>query len=235
MVGQRLETADKFAVHFVSLRETPLSGLVLFAIAGVLSCEGREDGANQIQEILKAPTVPTLLVLDPFEHVTEAYPDLWELLNRFSQLKILVVSRSASYVSNRGGCSRSLISRKHLYVVPPLSYPDRAAWETVPERLLEYEAVALFVERAQAFQPDLVITPEDSRMIAEMCYELGGVLSTSPRDAQRAVRSNEVALGRLSCCCAFCEEGVVTPYRQQASAVTKMVPEAAVYYTVYLL
>src|SRR6266849_23955 len=41
-----------------------------------------------------------------------------------------------------------------------------------------------------------------------------------PRDAQRDALSNEVALGRLSCCCVFCEEGVFPPRRQQASAVT---------------
>ncbi len=43
------------------------------------------------------------------------------------------------------------------------------------------------------------------------------------------------AVGCLSCCCVFCEEGGFPPYRQQASAVIKMVPEAALYYTSCLL
>src|SRR5512135_2470147 len=58
-----------------------------------------------------------------------------------------------------------------------------------------------------------------------------GIKRLFPRDAQRDALANEVALGRLSCCCAFCEKGGVPPCRQQASAVTKMIPEAALYYT----
>jgi hypothetical protein len=54
-----------------------------------------------------------------------------------------------------------------------------------------------------------------------------------PRDAQRDVLSNEVPLGRLSCCCVFCEEGVFSPSRQQASTVTKLVPEACAGYCEY--
>ena len=56
-----------------------------------------------------------------------------------------------------------------------------------------------------------------------------------PRDAQRDVLSNEVALDRLSCCCVFCEGIVFPPHRQQTSAVTKMPSEAALHYTANLL
>ncbi len=59
--------------------------------------------------------------------------------------------------------------------------------------------------------------------------------TTRPTDAQRDVLLNEVALGCLSCCCVYCEEEGVLPCRQQAIAVTRMVPEAALYYTACLL
>jgi predicted ATPase len=61
-----------------------------------------------------------------------------------------------------------------VYPVPPLSMPDL---ERPPplERLTQYEAVRLFVERARAVKPDFEVTNESAPAVAEICVRLDGL------------------------------------------------------------
>ena len=46
---------------------------------------------------------------------------------------------------------------------------------TPPEQLLQYEAVQLFVERAQAVRAEFTLTPETAPAVAEICRRLDGL------------------------------------------------------------
>lgn len=178
-VGQ--EVADSFVVKFVSLREANDEDSACLTIVKAFGYEGDEIG-DDLKELLQTVwQKPTLLVLDPFEHLIEMYPDLWSMLHLFPQVKILLVSRACSYVSHGDDSGRQLIPPECLYEVLPLSCPDRydlvdlkADLARLPEKLLDYNAVALFVERARAFKRNFVITPENSVYIADICCKLGG-------------------------------------------------------------
>lgn len=104
-----------------------------------------------------------LLMLDNFEQVTDAAPLVGELLASCPRLKVLVTSRI-----------RLGLRGERDYPVPPLGVPD-------PRRLLsvavlsQYEAVRLFLERAQEVTPSFAITNANAPAVAEICARLDGL------------------------------------------------------------
>jgi predicted ATPase/class 3 adenylate cyclase len=104
-----------------------------------------------------------LLLLDNFEQLLAAAPVVSGLLSMSPELKVIVTSRASLR-----------ISAEHEYPVPPLLLPDR---ERPPEpRLLsQYEALMLFVERAQSVRPDFELTQENSLAVSEICHRLDGL------------------------------------------------------------
>lgn len=183
-VGQ--EMSDKFVVKFVSLEKVDKPRLVLSKIAEALGTPTvRASSAvgavvawlnNLAQQRKEKSTPSTLVVLDPFEQVIDAYSDLLQLLGECPQLKLLVVSRT--WQGKLGS-----IPPDHLYKMALLSCPNRAdlvrlrqvELATLPKQLLnDYAAVALFVERAQKYHPTFAVTSENSMAIAEICCTLSG-------------------------------------------------------------
>jgi predicted ATPase len=63
---------------------------------------------------------------------------------------------------------------EHVFPVPPLSMPDLKNPPPL-ERLTQYEAVGLFLERAQAVKPDFKVTNESAPAVAEICVRLDGL------------------------------------------------------------
>jgi predicted ATPase len=60
------------------------------------------------------------------------------------------------------------------YAVPPLALPDPAHLPPV-EHLARYEAVRLFVERAQAATTAFALTEENAPAIAQICVRRDGL------------------------------------------------------------
>src|SRR5215204_4246688 len=104
-----------------------------------------------------------LLVLDNFEQVLGAAPTVTELLSAAPGLKVLATSRAPLGLYG-----------EHEFPVPPLSMPDLKRPPPL-ERLTQYEAVGLFVERARAIKPDFYITNESAPAVAEICVRLDGL------------------------------------------------------------
>ena len=104
-----------------------------------------------------------LLVLDNFEQVLGAAPAVTELLSAAPYLKVLATSRAPLGLYG-----------EHEFPVPPLTMPDLRHPPSL-ERLTQYEAVGLFVERARAIKPDFAITNESAPAVAEICVRLDGL------------------------------------------------------------
>jgi predicted ATPase len=85
------------------------------------------------------------------------------LLGAAPGLQVLVTSRTMLRLSG-----------EHVFVVPPLSLPELEVEQEV-ESLGRYEAVRLFVERAQAANPDFALNQENARDVAEICRRLDGL------------------------------------------------------------
>lgn len=106
----------------------------------------------------------TLLVLDNCEHLVEACAALADaLLRTCPNLRILAISREALGIAG-----------EKVWVVPSLSMPD-IRHPPVLEGLRRYEAVRLFVERAEAIVPDFALTPKNSPAVARLCQRLDGI------------------------------------------------------------
>jgi predicted ATPase/DNA-binding CsgD family transcriptional regulator len=104
-----------------------------------------------------------LLVLDNCEHLIQACAQLVEtLLRACPTLQILATSREALGVPG-----------ERLYLVPTLTTPDpaQADLETLPQ----YEAVRLFVERAQTALPGFRLTNDNTLAVARVCHQLDGI------------------------------------------------------------
>ncbi len=135
-----------FFISLVSLRDPDL---VLPTIAQALGLT--ETGDWPLLERLYAflREKHLLLVLDNFEQVATAAPQLSELLVACPGIKLLVTSRTALHI---GG--------EHEYAVPPLAIPDLQHLPHLPELevLLQSAAVVLFLQRARLCAPGWIAT-----------------------------------------------------------------------------
>src|SRR5712692_8757204 len=114
-----------------------------------------------------------LLLLDNFEQVVKAAPQLASLLASCPRLHLLVTSRAALHLSG-----------EHEFPVSPLAVPDLTQ---LPETqvLTQLAAVRLFVERAHALQPAFQLAEANARTIAEICVRLDGLPLTIELAAAR--------------------------------------------------
>jgi predicted ATPase/DNA-binding SARP family transcriptional activator len=105
-----------------------------------------------------------LLVLDDCEHLTAACARLVDqLLRRCRDLQVLTTSRE---VLGIGG--------EHVWAVPPLRLPDPGQ-ALPPARLLEFEAVQLFVGRARTVSHDFTLTEDNAAAVVDICLRLDGL------------------------------------------------------------
>jgi predicted ATPase len=162
-VARRAAPDFAAGVCFVSLAAIRDYRLVLPAIMRAL---GFDEGVGRpVDQVLQAALRDTelLLLLDNLEQVIDAAPAIAELLAACSRLTILATSREPLR-----------LQAERLYPTQPLTVPNLRALPP-PERLLRVEAIALFVERAQAVRPDFALTRENAPAIAELCTRLDGL------------------------------------------------------------
>ncbi|MFL5803730.1 MAG: ATP-binding protein [Roseiflexaceae bacterium] len=183
------ELLDTFAdgVFFVALAPISDPTLVISTIAQTL---GIKEGSEQpLVERLKEYLRPKqlLLLLDNFEQVVDAAPLIAELLVAAAQLKALVTSRAALRLSG-----------EREFPVPPLALPDRQHLPPL-EMLSHYEAIALFVQRAQAVVPDFQLTTATAPAVTEICARLDGLpLAIEQAAARSKLFPPQALLARLS-------------------------------------
>ncbi len=151
-------------VYFVDLAPIRNPESVPAAIAQTLGLRETSDRPllDELKGQLRAKTM--LLLLDNFEQVIRAAPEVVELLRDCPQLKLLVTSREALHV--RG---------EYVFPIPPLALPKVDLKQPSIEQLTQYEAVQLFIERAQAVKPDFKVTNENAPAVAEICWRLDGL------------------------------------------------------------
>jgi non-specific serine/threonine protein kinase len=185
-IAETLLHAFTGGVAFVDLSPLADPRLVLPTIAQ--ACGVREPGDQRLLEALAEAVRPRqlLLVLDNFEHVLSAGPDLADLLVACPNLKLLVTSRE-----------RLRLRWEQELPVPPLAVPDLRQLPPV-EHLAEVPAVALFLERARAARPEFALTADNVMAVAQLCVRLDGLpLALELAAAQTRLMPPQALLARL--------------------------------------
>jgi predicted ATPase/class 3 adenylate cyclase len=127
-----------------------------------------------------------LLVLDNFEHLLAAAPLVSRLLAAADRLHVLATSRE---LLRLGG--------EREYPVPPLAVPSGSDAADA-ERLLESDAVALFVDRARSALPGFSLTDENAAAVLAICRRLDGLpLALELAAARLRILSPQALLDRL--------------------------------------
>jgi non-specific serine/threonine protein kinase len=188
-----LQIANALVEHFtdgtyyVPLAPIADPDLVAAAIAQVLTL--RESESRPLRDVVRAylHDRQMLLLLDNFEQVVGAAPQIAELLQTCPRLKVLVTSRAPLRISG-----------EHELAVPPLALPGLTARPIIDE-LMRCEAVRLFVERAQAVRADFALTTENGPVVAEICRCLDGLpLAIELAAARTKLLSPAMILTRLT-------------------------------------
>jgi predicted ATPase len=178
---------DEFdTARFVDLTAVSQPRLVLDAIGAALGVHAQ--GTASILDLLieRFRDRRILLVLDNFEHLSDAAPDLARLLAGCPGMTALVTSRSALRI--RG---------EHEVSLAPLDVPP--ANEPVDVTAIgRSAAVSLFVQSARGVRPDFTLDRQNAAAIADLCRRLDGVpLAIELAAAQLRVLTPVALLGRL--------------------------------------
>ena len=155
---------DEFpdGVHFVPLGAVDHPAGLVPAIGRALAFKpaAGQLGLDELKSYLAGKEL--LLLLDNFEQIASAAGMVGELVDAASGLTVLVTSR----------CSLGLYGEQR-YAVPPLALP--AGGPIAPDLLRQYEAVQLFVERAEAVRPGFFLRDEDVPVVVEIARQLDGL------------------------------------------------------------
>lgn len=153
------DAADLFpdGVEFVAL--APLNDPTLVIPTIARSLDLREAENQTPGETLRAylRDKRLLLVLDNFEHLVQAAPELTELIEACPDLAVLVTSRATLRV--RG---------EQEYSVPPLALPASTR-SPAAEEVAGSPSGRLFVERARAAARAFVLEEENASSVASIC------------------------------------------------------------------
>jgi predicted ATPase/DNA-binding CsgD family transcriptional regulator len=175
------------AVTFVPLATIGESALVIPSIARALLIPER-DRPQDVESIAGViGNRADLLVIDNFEQVLNAGPELRTLLDACPRLRILVTSRTALR-----------LSVEQEYPVDPLGLPVSGLRHDL-DTLAGNDAVALFLQRARAARPSFELTAENAGDIVEICRRLDGLpLAIELAAARSRMLSPRALIARLS-------------------------------------
>ena len=150
-------------IAFVTLAPLIDPSLVIPTVArslGVRETEGRTP-REALHAHLRDKRL--LLVLDNFEHLLEAAPEVSGLIESCPSLTVLIASRAPLRV--RG---------EQEYAVPPLELPASTRDSRV-EEVLGSSSGRLLVERARAASSTFSLTQANAAAVASICWRLAGI------------------------------------------------------------
>ena len=158
----RAVSSAPHSAQFVDLADVQQPALVLPTIAAALGV--RPDGRpvlDNLRAVLRDGDY--LLVLDNFEQILPAASAVADLLDACPNVKLLVTSRAVLRVPG-----------EHVLDIRPFPLPPIRSMG--PEaQAVEFDACRLFVDRAQALDPEFALTSANAQTIVSICQRLDGL------------------------------------------------------------
>jgi predicted ATPase/class 3 adenylate cyclase len=207
-----LRAADRFAdgVTLVELEGVRDPGDVAAAISRAVGAASQPnaDPEGVVGEWLRDRQV--LLIVDNFEQVAAAAPLLGRLLTVAPRLMMIVASRTPLH-----------LTVEQEYPLGPLGTPQ-ADGSADPDRLGDFPAVALFVQRAKRARPDFRLTDANAATVAAICRRVDGLpLAIELAAARIRLLSPDLVLERLTRALPMLVAGDIDrPARQRALTAT---------------
>ena len=148
-------------VEFAALADATLVAKTVAGVLGVREAPGRPI-LTVLIDYLRSKEL--LLILDNCEHLLSACAQLaTSLLQACPNICILATSRESLNIPGEMS-----------FRVPSLSIPDPRHLPTLPA-LTQYEAMQLFLERAEIIQPGFELTATNAAAVAQICHRLDGI------------------------------------------------------------
>lgn len=173
---------------FIDLAPITDASLVTQTLAFTLgiSLEGHRQALPEIIAFIRSKRL--LLVLDNCEH----------LVNACAQLATALISAGAGVTILATSRETLRIAGETVYRLLPLACPMPDDTAPTPDVLMRYEAVRLFLDRANAVQPGFTLTAENAVAVSQLCRNLDGLpLAIELATARLRVMTVEQIVSRL--------------------------------------
>lgn len=173
-------------VWFVPLAAIRQTDLLLSSISYALALHEQGTLPIVVQLVQHLRDKRILLVLDNFEQIIEAAPDLSELLAHCPHLKLLITSRTPLLLRN-----------EYQHTLAPFAIPSLTKVNAslfLLADIQEFSAVQLFVNTVQRFDPSFRLTPVNATTILKICSRLDGMALAIELAAARLRQFNVDAL-----------------------------------------
>ncbi|MEB3371771.1 ATP-binding protein [Saccharopolyspora mangrovi] len=163
-VARIVQRAFPDGVTLVELDKIQDPGLIVHSITAALDLHDQSARTAESALIDYLSGKKLLIVVDNCEHLREACALIVShLLASAPDLRVLATSREPLKAPG-----------EHVWPVPPLSVPEDDG--RLPQQpASQYEALALFQERASAVAPDFTLTPENQQAVVRLCARLDGL------------------------------------------------------------
>jgi predicted ATPase/class 3 adenylate cyclase len=162
-LGRRLSAEFLDGVTFVALADLTNAASFIPALAEALDVKEAEGRTLQDGVVSLIGTRKALLLMDNFEQIVAAGPQLTALVESCPELRIVVTSRTPLR-----------LAAEHEYLLSPLAVPADRRRDAI-DSLLQYPAVALFVERAAAVRGSFELDGGNADAVVGVCQRLDGL------------------------------------------------------------
>jgi len=148
-------------IDFAPITDPELVSSVIAQAIGMAQVEGRRVDES-IPQWLRCKKL--LLIFDNCEHVLEPVAAIANAIIRSCpDVRLLATSRQALAVNG-----------EHVMQLPSLDVPHKIA-DLTPAAIVEFGAVALFVDRAKAADTRFTLTDDTAPIVADICRRLDGI------------------------------------------------------------
>ncbi len=162
-VAEQAESVFSDGMLFVPLDTVEDSSLLGFYIAQHLGIKSQAKQNWLAEVVAKLQGREMLLILDNLEQIIESALQIDQLIKNCPGIKVLVTSRIVLNLSYEIEYPLDGLGRPNVKLYPG------------PSDLLKFDAIQLFVQKAQASKPNFQLTEENARSIVEICQRLDGL------------------------------------------------------------
>jgi predicted ATPase/class 3 adenylate cyclase len=185
-LGRLLAAEFPDALAFVTLADVAEPADFLPVLATALDVKEAEERTLLDGIVSLIGDRPALLLLDNFEQIVAAAPEVAALTNRCSALRIVVTSRTPLRLASERD-----------FPLGPLALPPGSDGVS-PDSVAASPAGALFVQRARSARGSFDVTPANAAAIAAICRRLDGLpLALELAAARSRLLSPDALLERL--------------------------------------